>query len=84
MIQIPVGVENNAHNQKMVNDMLKIFTVAVVREYVTSSFSNTKAFTQRWVNITLASLFGLFVYYMFVSHQVKFRLNDKSQIQESN
>lgn len=84
MIQIPIGVENNTHNHKMLGDMLKILTVAVVREYITSNISNTKAFSQRWVNITVASLVGLLVFYMFVSHQIKFKLNDKSQVQESN
>ena len=84
MIHVPIGVENNPHNQKMLGDILKVFTVAVVRELIISNISNTKAFTDKWVNITLASLFVLFIYYMFVSHYVKFNLRNKVQRQESN
>ena len=84
MIVIPIGVENNAHNNKMVSDILKVFTVAVVRELIVSNIYKTKPFPQKWVNITFASLFGLIVFYMFISHQIKFRLNNKTQIQELN
>ena len=84
MIQIPIGLENNPHNQRMMGDILKIFTVSVVRELIISNILNTKAFTDKWVNITLASLFGLFVFYMFVSHYVKFNLRNSVQKQESN
>ena len=84
MIQIPIGIDNNSHNNKMVGDMLKVFTVAVVREIITSNMSNTKMFSSKWVNMTLITLFGFLVYYMFISHNIKFKLNNKPQVQEYN
>jgi hypothetical protein len=84
MIQIPIGIDNTPHNNKMLTDMLKVFTVAVVREVVTSYSNNTKMFSEKWVNITLTTLFGFFVFYVFVVRNINFKLNDPVEKQEAN
>lgn len=82
MIQIPIGIENTPHNNKMLGDLLKVFTVAVVREIITSSISNTKMFSKKWVDMTFITLLGFLIYYVFVSKNVSFLLNNKQQKQQ--
>jgi hypothetical protein len=82
MIQIPIGIQNTPHNNKMLGDLLKVFTVAVVREIITSSIAKTPTFSKKWVDMTFITLFGFLVYYLVVSKNVTFTLNNVQQKQQ--
>lgn len=82
MIQIPIGIQNTAHNNKMLGDLLKVFTVAVVREVITSTINKSPMFSKKWVDITFITLIGFLVFYLIVSKNVTFVLNDVQQKQQ--
>ena len=76
MLEIPLGFENNTHNNKMLGDLLKVFTVAVVREIINSNMNKTKMFSEAWVTGTVITLFGLLIFYLLISKVITFKLNE--------
>jgi hypothetical protein len=77
--EFPIGIQNNAHNNKMMSDLLKVFTVTVVKELVSSNLYKNKGpfFTKRWATTTAITLFGFMVYYLIVSKVIKFNLTEE-------
>ena len=78
----PIDAQDNAHNRKMMGDLLKVFTVTVVKEFVFSNLYKNKGpyFGKKWATTTAITLFGFLVYYLIISKFISFKLRKDPEI----
>jgi hypothetical protein len=80
----PINAQDTANNKKMMGDLLKVFTVTVVKEFILSNLYKNKGpyFGKKWATTTAITLFGFLVYYLIVSKFIlfKFRKNTDSEV----